>query len=142
MQVKEYLSQARYLDFGIRAKMKQVESLNRLATEACSALLGTPHGQNRCISKTENTVVKIIDLQNEIRRDIDRLVDRKRKIAALICAIDSPVQQALLEKRYLCFQPWEQIAADLGFSMHYLYKVHNVALEKCEKILKEDTKRH
>ena len=84
-------------------------------------------------------VAKIVDLQAEINRDIDELVDLKKEIAELIKAVDLPNQQTILEKRYLCFQSWEQIAVDMGFSMHYLYKVHNAALEKCEILLKVDT---
>ncbi len=139
MNAKEYLSQARYLDARINAKIKQVESLNALATSATSVLTGMPHSPNKATSKMADIVAKIVDLQAEINRDIDELVDLKKEIAALIKAVDLPDQQTILEKRYLCFQSWEQIAVDMGFSMHYLYKVHNSALEKCEILLKVDT---
>ena len=46
---------------------------------------------------------------------------------------------SLLEKRYLCFQSWEIIAVDMGYSMHHLYKLHNQALDICDGILKRDT---
>ena len=139
MNAKEYLSQARYLDARINAKIKQVESLNALATSATSVLTGMPHSPNKATSKMADIVAKIVDLQAEINRDIDELVDLKKEIAELIKAVDLPDQQTILEKRYLCFQSWEQIAVDMGFSMHYLYKVHNSALEKCEILLKVDT---
>ena len=139
MTAKEYLSQARYLDERINAKIKQVEALNTLATSATSALTGMPHSPNKATSKMANIVDKIVDLQAEINRDIDELVDLKKAIGELIKAVDCPEQQTLLEKRYLCFQSWEQIAVDMFYSMHYLYKVHNAALEKCEAIMRQDT---
>lgn len=139
MTAKEYLSQARYLDERINAKIKQVEALNTLATSATSALTGMPHSPNKATSKMANIVDKIVDLQAEINRDIDELVDLKKAIGELIKAVNCPEQQTLLEKRYLCFQSWEQIAVDMFYSMHYLYKVHNAALEKCEAIMRQDT---
>jgi hypothetical protein len=139
MTAKEYLSQARYLDERINAKIKQVEALNTLATSATSVLTGMPHSPNKATSKMANIVDKIVDLQAEINRDIDELVDLKKAIGELIKAVDCPEQQTLLEKRYLCFQSWEQIAVDMFYSMHYLYKVHNAALEKCEAIMRQDT---
>ena len=139
MTAKEYLSQARYLDERINAKIKQVEALNTLATSATSVLTGMPHSPSKATSKMANIVDKIVDLQAEINRDIDELVDLKKAIGELIKAVDCPEQQTLLEKRYLCFQSWEQIAVDMFYSMHYLYKVHNAALEKCEAIMRQDT---
>jgi hypothetical protein len=104
MTAKEYLSQARYLDERINAKIKQVEALNTLATSATSALTGMPHSPNKATSKMANIVDKIVDLQAEINRDIDELVDLKKAIGELIKAVNCPEQQTLLEKRYLCFQ--------------------------------------
>ena len=81
MNAKEYLKQAFYLDKRINSKLEQVESLNALATKATSTLSDMPKSPNRGSSKLEDTIVKIIDLQEEINRDIDKLVDlKKRKV--------------------------------------------------------------
>ena len=77
-----------------------------------------------------DAVCKIVDLQNEINRDIDRLVDLKRELVAAIKAVENTEYQTLLEKRYLCFQTWEQIAVDMGYNVRHLYRVHEEALEK------------
>ena len=89
MTAKEYLSQARYLDLRINSKIQQVASLNDLATKATSTLTGMPHNPNRATSTMEETIAKIIDLQAEINRDIDRLVDLKQEITATIKAVDN-----------------------------------------------------
>ena len=77
-----------------------------------------------------DAVCKIIDLQEEINRDIDRLVDLKREIVEVIKAVEDTEYQILLEKRYLCFQTWEQIAVDMGYNVRHLYRIHEEALEK------------
>ena len=57
MNAKEYLSQARFLDARINAKIKQLDGLNTLATNATSVLSGMPHSPNRGTSKLETIIV-------------------------------------------------------------------------------------
>ena len=142
MTAKEYLSQARYLDLRINSKVQPVASLNDLATKATSVLTGMPHSPNHATSTMEEAIAKIIDLQSEINSDIDQLVDLKQEIAAKVNAVTNPEYHTLLEKRYLCFLSWEQIAVDMGYSIHHLYKLHSAALNICDGILKQDTKTH
>lgn len=139
MTAKEYLMQAKFLDMRINSKIQQIEALNDLATSATSVLTGMPHSPNKATSKMAGAVAKIVDLQAEINHDIDMLVDLKREISSTIKAVPSSELQTLLEKRYLCFQSWEQIAVDMGYSMHHLYKLHNQALSICDGLLKQDT---
>ena len=75
-----------------------------------------------------DAIAKIIDLQAEINNDIDRLVDLKREIVTVIKAVGNTEYQTLLEKRYLCFLTWEQIAVDMGYNVRHLYRIHEEAL--------------
>lgn len=128
MTVKEYLSQAKFLDQRINSKIQQVASLNDLATKATSTLTGMPRNPNHATSTMEETIAKIIDLQAEINRDIDRLVDLKQEITAVIKAVDNNEYQTLLEKRYLCFLSWEKIAVEMGYSIRNIQILHGKAL--------------
>lgn len=130
MTAKEYLSQAFRLDQRINSKIEQVASLNELATKCTSSLTGMPRNPNYATSTMADAVVKIIDLQTEINRDIYRLVSLKREIVTAIKAIENPEYQTLLEKRYLCFLTWEQIAVDMGYDLRWIYRIHKRALEK------------
>ena len=140
MNAKEYLSQARYLDARINSKIKQVEQLNYLATSATSVLSGMPHNPNKATSKMADIVGKIVDLQAEINHDIDTLVDLKRDIGGLIKSLPNVEHQTLLEKRYLCFQSWEQIAVDLSFSMQHTFRMHDSALKEIDATMKDESK--
>lgn len=131
MTTKEYLNQAYRLDQRIDAKIAQISSLNDLATKCTATLSDMPRNPNRGATTMADAVDKIVDLQREINRDIDRLVDLKREIVRVIKAVDNPEYQTILEKRYLCFMTWEQIAVDLGYDLRYLHKLHHRALECC-----------
>ena len=135
MTVKEYLSQAKFLDQRINSKIQQVAALNDLATKATSTLTGMPRNPNHATSSMEDVIAKIIDLQAEINNDIDTLVDLKRSLSKTIKAVDSPEYQTVLEKRYLCFQSWEQIAVEMGYELRWLYRIHGKALEEVKAIL-------
>lgn len=141
MTTKTYLSQARYLDMRIRSKLQQIDSLNDLATSCSTVITGMPHNPSPSTSRMADTVCKIVDLENEIRKDMDELIDLKKEITGAIKAVVNPEHQTLLEKRYLCYLSWEKIAVDMGYDLRYIHKLHNRALEECV-IPKEDTKRH
>lgn len=129
MTAKEYLSQAYRIDQRINSKLEQIMSLRTLATKATSTLSDTPPSGTRNVHSMEDTIVKMIDLENEINVDIDTLVDLKRDIMDVIKRINNPEQQTLLELRYLCFKSWEHIAVDMGYSIQNAYKVHDRAVE-------------
>ena len=128
MTTKEYLGQAYRLDQRINSKLEQVASLNELATKCTSSLTGMPRNPNRATSTMADAVGKIVDLQAEINRDIDQLVDLKREMVRLIKAIDNIECQTLLELRYLCFKTWEQIAVDMNYTIDNVYRIHRKAL--------------
>ena len=130
MTVKEYLGQAYRLDQRINSKLEQVASLNELATKCTSTLTGMPRNPNRGTSTMAGAVGKIVDLQAEINRDIDRLVDLKREMVSLIKAVDNTEYQTLLELRYLCFKTWEQISVDMGYSIQHIYRLREKAYDE------------
>lgn len=129
MTSKEYLSQAYHLDKRIDSKIEQLKALNLLATKCTSTLSDMPKSQSISNSRLEDTVVKIVDLQEEINRDIDRLVDLKRDIVRTIKMVKKPEYQILLELRYLCFKTWEEIAVKMNCSIDNVFKIRKNALK-------------
>ncbi len=133
MTAKEYLSQAYRMDEQINCKIEQLSTLNDLATKATSTLTGMPHNPNKATSTLENAITKIVDLQKEINDDIDRLVDVKAEITRVIKSVENVDQRFILEKRYLCWASWPEIAVELNVSNRRLYYLHDLALEEVQK---------
>jgi len=141
MKAKEYLGQAYRLDQRINSKLEQVSALNSLATKVTTTLSDMPKKPNRATSTMADAVEKIIDLQAKINLDIDYLVNLKSEIVAVINSIKNTEYKTLLEKRYLCFMTWEQIAFDMGYSIQHIYRMRDKALnEICPQKLKDDRK--
>lgn len=136
MTAKEYLGQAYRIDQRINSKIEQVSSLRALATKATSTLSDIPPSGTRNVHRMEDIIVKIIDMENEINADIDRLVDLKQEIIKTIKSVNNPEQQTLLELRYLCFRSWEEISVEMDYSIQQIYRIRDKALEKINKNFK------
>lgn len=128
MTAKQYLSQAYRLDQRIESKIGQIDSLNALSTRMTATLTGMPRNPSPAASQMEEAIARVIDLETEVDHDVKKLVDLKREIVQVIKAVENTECQMLLEKRYLCFQKWEQIAVDMGFSIENVYCLHRKAL--------------
>ena len=139
MTSKEYLLQARFLDASIRTKVEQIEALNDLATSCTAVISDMPRNPNRGSSRMADAVMKIIDLQEEIKNDMIALVNLKREIMDVIKAVSSLELRTILEKRYLSFISWERIAVELGYSIQHTYRLHDMALKEVEEILKHES---
>lgn len=132
MTAKEYLSQTFHLDHRIDSKIDQIASLNALATKCTSAITGMPHNPSSSQSTMEDAVCKIVDLQELLKKDLSALVDLKREIMGVIDSIENDEYKTLLEKRYLCFQTFEEIAVELQYSIEHIFRLHRKALEKVQ----------
>ena len=132
---KAYLSQAYKIDLRINSKLEQISSLRSLATKATGVLSDMPKGGSGSSSRLEEIVGKIVDLENEVNADINRLIDFKKEVTLQVKEMERPEFQIVLELRYLCFRSWEEIAEEMNYSINHLHRLHNAALEAFAKIL-------
>ena len=78
----------------------------------------------------------MIDLESEIFTDLQSLIDLKREVMTIIKCVESPELQQLLELRYLCCKPWEQIAVGMDYDIRHVQRLHGRALNEVETIRK------
>ncbi|MCR5355771.1 MAG: DUF1492 domain-containing protein [Lachnospiraceae bacterium] len=130
MTAKEYLSQAYRLDLEINNKIEIMDSMHSLATKATSTFSLVPPSGTRNVHRLEDTLAKIVDMDIEINKKIDKLVDLKKEIIDVIGRVDNREYRLLLEMRYLRFMTWEEIAIDLGYNIRHIYRIHREALAK------------
>lgn len=143
MTAKEYLSRVYWLNRIINNKLEQKEELEAMAERTTVTIT-----QDRVIggvgttSPMEDATVKLIDLSHEINDDIDELIDLKKEIQETINKVGDYRHKVILEMRYINNKGWADIANTIGYDTRYTMKLHKVALNKIDGILKEDTKRH
>ena len=135
MTSKEYLQRAYYLDQNINNKLDQVAYLNSLVCKVTSTLSDMPRHKDIASSTVEDIILNIVTLQEEVNHNIDELVDTKREIMNVIKQLESIETQMIIEKRYLLYETFEQIAVDLNFTIRHVYRLHNRGLAEVNKIL-------
>lgn len=132
-----YLKQAKRLDDIINLKIEQLSDL-KLQSTAISSLHDTEKVK---ISLNPNQlsglVAKMVDLENEINKEIDKLYSIKKDIMHSINLIDNKDYQVLLNLRYLNFLTWEEIAAKMSYSISWVFKIHTRALMQIAIIIKD-----
>lgn len=129
MKAKEYLNRAYKLENRINSKLHQISTLRAMAKNVSSTISDVPSSGTRNVTRTQDIIIKIVDLENEFNDDIDSLIDIKREIMHAIKAVDNIDCQLLLEMHYLSYHTWEQIAVDLGYCMDNVFKLHRRALD-------------
>ena len=78
-----------------------------------------------------------MDLQNEINRDIDYLVDLKHEITAKLEKLENPDYYKVLHLRYIRNFTFEKIATEMNYSYRGVCYLHGRALNVFEKIMNE-----
>ncbi len=136
MTSKEYLNQAHQIEKRIMTKAEQIEVLRAVVTKVTTTLSKAKVQASPPPSKMEGTIAKMIDLEEELKTDMDELIATKAEVMRTVHMVREPELQLLLEKRYLCHEKWDDIAADMGLSVQHVFRLHGEALKKVEEILK------
>lgn len=137
-EAKEYLERIQKADKRINRKLKQLTALNCIVTRITPVLKDSGGlGGTGNHDKIGNAVAKIADLQEEINRDVDNLVDMKREAYAILNLFDDDDYYDVLEMRYLRKMSFEMIAVEKHWSKRWAEKMHGRALQVFDKALEE-----
>ena len=128
MSAQAYLSRALTLDGEINCKLEQLARLKSRLTSCTRMLSDMPTGSTP--ADWTDTVARVVELENEMNADINRLIDLKREIGATISAVPDPMQRQLLELRYLCGWGWQRIADKLHYARETVCRMHRRALDE------------
>ncbi|MFR3410252.1 MAG: DUF1492 domain-containing protein [Christensenellales bacterium] len=137
MTAKEYLGQAYRLDQRINSKLQQVDSLRSLTQKITASYDGEVVSHTRNVTSLQDTIIRLMEAEEELNRQIDELVDLKMDIARLIDQVHNESFRLILEKRYLCFLQWDQIAAEMHYSRRWVLNKHDRAVEVVDKLMTE-----
>lgn len=137
MNIREFLNQHLEINNAINSKLEQIAELRRLGASAPSPIFSESRSIGVHSDRVGRTAAKIADLENEINKEIDILVDLKYKIREIIAAVTDSIRRTILERHYLLGESWEVIAEKVGYSTRHITRLHNQAIEELEKIYGE-----
>ena len=140
-EAKEYLEKIKWYDVLIDSKLEELAALNSIVKRITPVMNTTGGGASGNQDKLGDTIAKIVDLQEEINRDVDMFVDMKREASRLLKKLENPLHYQILHKRYVLYKTFEQIAADTHYSYRNITHAHGRALQAFDKALEEGKKR-
>ena len=124
----KYLKRYINLDREIDRKLEEVARLRAKLTRIMPIYSTEPKGGGSIRGKTESIIAKIVDLENEIDTDIDRLVAIREGIKTIIEAVEDDRERLLLQYRYLDGWTFEKIAVEMNYSWRQIHRLHSKAL--------------
>lgn len=113
MTVKEYLARTYRSNEVIGVSRKELERLREL-----QGINGISRAASRRIS----------ELERKIDKEINDYIELLDLIRQQIESVTNADERLLLRKRYLLFETWENIAADMDYSVQWIRKLHKRAL--------------
>ena len=126
----KYLSHIEYIDEMIGEKQDIIDSL-RSSITGTSASTESERVQTSPKDRLGETCAKIVDLCEQLNRDIDSFVDMKAEVIQTIDQyVDDLKERRLLYLRYLKFIPIESCAKELRISRATAYNFHKAAMQK------------
>lgn len=128
MKVKEYLMRAFQVDHRIHDQMEQIAALRELTVKANYTISDMPGNSTKNVHKNEDIIAEIMDMEQDLKKEIHELLTVKREIKELIRQVPDPEGKIVLEERYLQYQKWEMIAASLGYTSRQVYRIHDNSL--------------
>ena len=134
MGIKEELKDLRVVSKIIDSKERQLSQLKRYCTTIKSFDYSKEKINGGKKQDFSDTVDKIIDLENEINKDIDDLIDKKTKMNEFIKSVLSGNEYAVIQMRYFEELNWLEIAIKLNYTEINIYKIHGKALFKLNKV--------
>ncbi len=133
MELKEFLSQATWINIMINTKLEQLEELKRLSMKVTSDLKADKISvAGREKSRMESIIVKMIDFENILNQDIDRYVDLRKEIEETINLTTDGNSRLVLQLRYIAGKPWDDIADTLGYDKRTVFRLHGKAIKEIE----------
>ena len=132
MTAKEYLRSIKYLDNAINAKQAE---LDRLKRDMCS-IKGVTYDGDKVqggITDSMKIVDKIIELNNVINAEIDKLVDLKAEAHNKIEKVCNEKFISLLTDIYINGYTFEQVAERMNITDKTICRWHGQALQLFRK---------
>lgn len=135
MKAREYLQQLRKMDLMIINKKTQILFLWDMARSITSTLKEVNVQGSGSADPMADTVAKIVDLQTEIKADIDHYVEAKLEAIRLINMVDNDEYISILFRRYINYDSWRMIASDMHYTRQSVIKKHDLAIDAFQAVL-------
>lgn len=135
MIAKDYLQQVEMLDEKIKNKLIERQQWKDIALGITASVGGERVQTSGNNQKMADAVIKCVDMESEIDRLIDELIDTKKAVIATIEKLYSPTEYKILHMRYIQHISLTDIADKLNKDYSWVTTTHGRALKSVQRLL-------
>lgn len=134
LDAKEFLKQPKKLDLLITNKLIEKQQWRDLAMGITANMEGERVQSSGSQQKMADAITKCIDMEAEIDRLVDLLIDKKREVVSVIEQVDSPIEYDVLHKIYIQYMTLQDVADHYGKEYGWATTTHGRALKSVQEI--------
>ena len=135
MDAKSFLRQVEKLDARITNKLIEQQQWRDIAVGITSNMDGERVQASGGKSKMADAIERCVDMEAEIDRLIDNLIDIKKEVIQTIERLDSATEYNLLHMRYIQYKSLQEIADHYGRDYGWCTTTHGRALKSVQVLL-------
>ena len=128
-ELKEKLKGAMYAQRTLEGELDKLQELRCIAQKVTPAYSQSPGGGSGNAQKLENSIAKIIEQEKIVAECCNELCAQLAEVRALVALLPMGPMRLVMQRRYLNYQKWEQIAAELHYSWQNVHRLHSKALD-------------
>ena len=131
-----FLEQPERLDIIIKNKLIEKQQWRDIALGITASMEGERVQSSGSQQKMADAIGRCVDMEAEIDRLVDNLIDTKKEVVQAIERLDSPTEYNVLHMRYIQYKSLQEIADHYGMDYSWATTTHGRALKSLEEIRK------
>lgn len=139
-ETQVFLEQPEKLDIQIRNKLIEKQQWHDIALGITANMDGERVQSTGAKSKMADAINKCVDMEAEIDRLVDELIDTKKEVIQTIEKLDSPTEYNILHMRYIQYLSLQEIADHYNRDYGWVTTTHGRALKNVKVLLERRTK--
>ena len=136
VEARKFLGRGFELYRDIQIKKEQAASIRASLDNSTVSLNNERVSTTRNVSAMEDSIIRIIQLEEDIRKETALLAMIQREGVEMINQVDNLTMRSMLTKYYICFKSWDTIRSELNLSRKYSSNMHTMARRQIEDLLK------
>lgn len=132
------LEQVEKLDCIIQNKLIEKGQWRDMALGITASMDGERVQSSGSQSRMADAVIKLVDMEAEIDRLVDQLIDKKKEVIGIIEQLQSPMEYKLLHMRYIQYIPLKAISDLWDMEYTNVTTMHGRALRNVQAIVERN----
>ena len=130
-----YLEQVEMLDAIIKNKLIERKQWREVAMSITANMDGERVQSSGARSKMADAVDKCVDMEAEIDALVDRLIEKKQEVIAVLEQMSNATEYNVLHKRFIQFKTLREIADEYNKDYDWVKTVNGRAIASVQRIL-------